>query len=96
MPLDTNEIERQICPIVLGKRNWHFCWTELGAEHVGIIQSLIATCKMHRIDPYTYLVDVLLRVGKHPANKVDELTPRNWIQLFGDNPMRSDLWDKDQ
>jgi len=30
-----------------------FCWTELGAKHVGIIQSLIATCRLHGIDPYT-------------------------------------------
>jgi len=96
LPMDTNNIERQIRPIALGKKNWLFCWSELGAEQVGIIQSLIATCKMHCIDPYTYLVDVLLRVGLHPASKVHELTPRRWKQQFGDNPMRSDLWGKGQ
>ena len=67
------------------------CWTELGAEHVGIIQSLIVTCKMQGIDPATYLVDVLQRVAIHPASKVEELTPRVWKDLFADNPLRSDL-----
>jgi transposase len=38
-------------------------------------QSLIVTCRLHQIDPYTYLVDVLQRVGQHPANRVHELTP---------------------
>jgi transposase len=38
---------------------WPFCWTELGAKHVGIIQFLIVICRLHGVDPYTYLVDVL-------------------------------------
>jgi len=41
VPMDTNHLEREIRPIPLGRKNWMFCWTELGAEHVGIIQSLI-------------------------------------------------------
>jgi len=70
-----------------------FCWTELGAEHVGIIQSLVTTCRLHDVNPYTYLVDVLQRVALHPASRVAELTPRLWKELFVDNPLRSDLYD---
>ena len=55
------------------------------------MQSLIATCRLHEIDPYTYLVDVLQRVGQHPATRVHELTPRLWKQHFADRPLRSDL-----
>ncbi len=47
VPIDTNHLERLIRPIPMGRRNWLFCWTELGAKHVGIIQSLISTCKLH-------------------------------------------------
>jgi len=50
---------RRLCMAVHKRRSWLFCWTELGAKHVGIIQSLIVTCRLHGIDPYTYLVDVL-------------------------------------
>ena len=60
-------------------------------EHVGIIQSLIVTCKMQGIDPATYLVDVLQRVAIHPASQVEELTPRLWKDLFAQKPLRSDL-----
>jgi hypothetical protein len=73
----------------MGKKNWMFCWTELGAEHLGIIQSLISTCKLHGINPYTYLVDVLQRVSQHPASKVADLTPRLWKTRFADNPLRA-------
>ena len=58
---------------------------------MGVIQSLLATCKLQGVDPYPYLVDVLLRVGQHPAKRVMELTPRVWKTLFADRPLRSDL-----
>ena len=91
VPLDTNHIERTLRPIALGRRNWLFCWTEVGAQYAGIMQSLIATCRLHGIDPNTYLIDVLQRVGQHPAARVAELTPRQWKTLFAGNPLRSDL-----
>lgn len=92
VPIDTNHLERALRVIPMGRKSWLFCWTELGAKHVGIIQSLIVTCRLHGIDPYTYLVDVLQRVGQHPAARVAELTPRLWKQHFANNPLRSDLY----
>lgn len=89
VPLDTNHLERALRPIPMGRKNWLFCWTELGAEHVGIIQSLITTCKLHDINPYTYLVDVLQRISAHPASQVDELTPRLWKTRYADKALRS-------
>lgn len=90
VPLDTNALERGLRPIPMGRKAWLFCWTEVGAEHVGVIQSLISTCKLHGVQPYTYLVDVLQRVGEHPAKRVEELTPRRWKELFADQPMTAD------
>jgi transposase len=89
--IDTNHLERALRAIPMGRKAWNFCWTELGAQHVGVIQSLIVTCRLHGIDPYTYLVDVLQRVGEHPASRVAELTPRIWKTLFADKPLRSEL-----
>lgn len=89
--IDTNSLERALRAIPMGKKNWMFCWTELGAKQIGIAQSLLVTCKLHDIDPYDYLVDVLQRVGQHPASRVHELTPRIWKQRFADNPLRSTL-----
>lgn len=91
VPLDTNHVERSLRPIPMGRKNWLFCWTELGAEHVGIIQSLIVTCRLHGINPYTYLVDVLQRIAVHPNSQIEQLTPRLWKTLFAENPMVSDL-----
>jgi transposase len=67
----------------------------VGAELIGIIQSLIVTCRMHDVNTYDYLIDVLQRIDRHPASKVHELTPRLWKELFVDNPLRSDLYRRD-
>jgi hypothetical protein len=91
IPIDTNEIERALRVIPMGRKNWLFCWAEGGAKYVGIVQSLIVTCKMHGIDPYTYLVDILQRVSNHPRSEVHQLTPAQWKLHFADNPLRSDL-----
>lgn len=89
--IDTNHLERALRVIPMGKKNWMFAWTELGAKQIGIVQSLLATCRLHNVDPYDYLVDVLQRVGQHPASRVHELTPRLWATLFSHAPSRSDL-----
>jgi len=89
VPIDTNHLERALRPIPLGRKNWLFCWTEVGAEVVGIVQSLISTCVLHEVDPYIYLVDVLQRIDTHPFAQVDQLTPRLWKEHFAGDPLRS-------
>ena len=49
------------------------------------------TCRLHGVEPYTYLVDVLQRISEHPAKRVRELTPRMWKSLFAHDPLPSAL-----
>lgn len=91
VPLDTNHVERALRGIPLGRKNWLFCWTEMGAHHVGIIQSLIVTSRLHGVNPYQYLVDILQRIATHPAKQVAELTPRIWKTRFAHKPILSDV-----
>lgn len=92
VPLDTNHVERSIRKIAMSRNAWLFCWTELGATQVGIIQSLISSCILHQINPYDYLVDVLQRVQIHPNTHIKELTPLHWKNQFANNPLRSDIF----
>lgn len=91
VPIDTNCLERALRPIPMGRKNWLFCWTEIGAKYVGVLQSLIQSCRLQAVDPYTYLVDVLQRIETHKAVDVHLLTPRLWKEHFAKNPLRSDL-----
>ncbi len=89
VPVDTNAVEREIRPVAVGRKNWLFSWTEVGAQSIGILQSLISTCRLQGVDPYTYLVDVLQRIDSHPQSRVHQLTPRLWKRHFAANPLRS-------
>lgn len=91
LQIDTNHLERALRVIPMGRKNFLFCWTELGAEQLGVLQSLMVTCRLHSINPYHYLVDVLQRVAIHPATDVAELTPLQWKKKFADNFLTSDV-----
>ena len=43
--------------------------------------TLVASCRRHNIDPYAYLKDVIGRVGGHPARKLKDLMPANWVPV---------------
>jgi hypothetical protein len=40
--------------------------------------ALVPSCTMQGTDPWVYLDDVLGKLGRHPVNRVHELTPRTW------------------
>ena len=50
-----------LCKRLYKRTSRRFCWTEAGAETVGIIHSLASTCRLLGINPYTDLVAVLQR-----------------------------------
>ena len=76
IPIDTNHVERTLRVIPMGRKAWLFNWSEIGAEHVGNLQSLLTTCRLHEINPMTYLIDVLQRIDTHPDKDIELLTPR--------------------
>ena len=74
--IDTNHLERALRPIPMGKKNWLFAWTEIGAERIGIIQSLLVTCRLQGVDPYTYLRQVLEQLPyADTVEKLEALLP---------------------
>jgi len=89
--LDTNHVERDNRLNAMGRKNYMFHWTEVGAKYAAILYSLIATCRHQSIDPYEYLIDVLQRVQTHPMRDIHLLTPAHWKNTFQKAPMKSDL-----
>ncbi|MHB8108277.1 MAG: IS66 family transposase [Candidatus Cryosericum sp.] len=80
--IDNSLSERVIKLVALGRKNWLFSGSDGGAQRAAILYSLIASCKLCGIDPFLYLRDVLERINTHPANRIDELTPPQWKELF--------------
>ena len=82
LSIDSNEIERQIRPVTLGRKNWLFCSSEVGAEASALFYSLINTCKLNGVDPWLYLTDLLLRVSTVKSKDIRDLLPKRWSELF--------------
>ncbi len=82
LSIDNNVSERVIKLVALGRKNWLFSGSDEGAQRAAILYSLIASCKLCAIDPFVYLRDVLERINTHPANRIEELTPPRWKELF--------------
>lgn len=53
----------------MGRKNHLSCWTEVGAEHLAVLHSLLVTGRLQGVDACACLVDVLQRVGQHPARE---------------------------
>ena len=53
---------------------------EGGGETWAVLASLLNTCKLHGVDPETYLTDALERMvsGATKNNQLDELLVWNW------------------
>jgi len=83
LSIDNNHSERQIKQMVIGRKNWLFAGSEGGAENAAILFSVVVSCKLAGLDPFAYLRDVLMRIHTHPADRVDELVPREWGKRFG-------------
>lgn len=81
LSIDSNPIERAIRPVALGRKNWLFCASEVGAEAACTFYTFIANCKLNKIDAYDYFVDLFNRVGDHSQLKLTELLPKYWKPL---------------
>ena len=75
--IDNNPVENSIRPVALGRKNYLFAGSHYAAQRSGMLYSLLGTCKMHGIEPYSWLRDTLERIATHPINRISELLPHN-------------------
>ena len=80
LEVDTNTVERNMRTIALGRRNSLFAGNDGGAESWAVLASLLSTCKLNEVDPFTWLDDVLEQMvsGEVKACDLDRLLPWNW------------------
>jgi transposase len=81
LKLDNNASERNIRPISIGRKNWLFFGSDDHAEAAANLFSLVATCKLHGLDPESYLADVIRVMPYWPRERYLELSPRFWAQI---------------
>lgn len=74
-----NSSERELRRIAVGRHAWLFVGFDDHAEAAGNLFSLVASARLHKLDPELYLRD-LLRVLPHwPRDRYLELAPKFWL-----------------
>lgn len=78
LPLDNTRSERSLRKIVVGRKNWMFYGSDTHAESAAALFSVIASCRLHALDPEQYLDEILRVLPYWPKERMLELAPKNW------------------
>lgn len=76
--MDNNPTENAARTVALGRRAWLFYGSDDHAGAAGNILSLVASCKLHDLDPELYLAEVIRIVPYWPSDRYLELAPKYW------------------
>ena len=77
--IDNNGAERSLRGVAIGRKNWLFFGSDHGGRTAAVLTSFIATCKRLHLDPWAYRRDIFGRSSTHPASRLSELLPDQWI-----------------
>ncbi len=78
LPLHNNISELNLRREVLGRHNWLFVGNDDGAKTNTIFVSLLASARLHGIEPVGYLRDLLILIRGWPPGRMLELAPAYW------------------
>lgn len=78
LPLDNNISERALRRQAVGRKNWLFLGSDEGGHTNSVFTSLLASCRMLSVEPWSYLRDLFCLLPRWPHHKVLELAPVNW------------------
>jgi transposase len=80
LEVDNNVAENAMRSIALGRKNYLFAGSDAGGERAATIYTLVQTARLNKLNPETYLRDVLAKIADgHPINRISELLPWRMI-----------------
>ena len=80
LPLDNTRSERSLRKIVVGRKAWMFYGSDVHAQAAAAVFSLIASCRLHSLDPEQYLEEVMRVLPYWPDSRYLELAPNHWAR----------------
>lgn len=77
LPIDNNDVEREIRRVAMGRKNWLFLGSKDAGERTATILSVISSAHRHDLDEWAYLRDVLERLARGTTD-LETLLPDVW------------------
>jgi len=75
--IDNNTSERTLRHQAIGRKNWLFLGSEAAGPRAAVLYTILAGAKRHRIEPWVYVRDLLLRLNAEDA-RLEEMLPDRW------------------
>lgn len=80
LPIHNNASENALRRQRVGENNWTFLGNDQGGQVNAAFVTLLASCRLHGVEPGAYLRDLLCLIQGWPASRVLELSPAHWQQ----------------
>jgi transposase len=77
LSIDNNVSERTLRHQAIGRKNWLFLGSRQAGPRAAVLFTILAGAKRHRIEPWTYLRELLLRLHGDDSH-LDEMLPDKW------------------
>lgn len=75
LEIDNNLVENSIRPIAIGRKNYLFAGSHASAQRAAMIYSLLGTCKLKNVEPFSWLKNIFEVIPDYKANRLAELLP---------------------
>jgi transposase len=76
--IDNNPVERSIRSMVVGRKNYLFAGSDESAERAACFYSFFITCRLHGVNPKTWIEDVFEKIEHLKPSQYHTLFPQNW------------------
>jgi transposase len=77
LTMDNNTSERTLRHQAIGRKNWLFLGSESAGPRAAVLYTILAGAKRHRLEPWTYVREVLMRMHADD-NRLEEMLPDRW------------------
>lgn len=78
--MDNSRSERAIKGVALGRKAWLFCGSDDHAKSTAALFSVVASARLHGLEPEEYLRCLIRLVPLWPADRMLELAPLFWAR----------------
>jgi transposase len=77
LTIDNNVSERTLRLQAIGRRNWTFLGSAAAGPRAAVLFTILAGAKRHRLEPWAYLRDVVLKLSAGETD-LESLLPDRW------------------
>ncbi len=77
LTIDNNVSERTLRHQAIGRKNWLFLGSKNAGSRAAVLYTILAGAKRHRIEPWAYVRELLMRLHAEDP-QLEEMLPDRW------------------